>query len=84
MHLWRLCAYIIYVNSVQRVKTTESKASRTSDICLEGVMMQRRIGAVKYLECSANTPVGLKPVIYEIIRATGHGGPSFTGNRMGI
>ncbi|CAI8031731.1 Ras-related protein Rac1 [Geodia barretti] len=49
---------------------------------VEGVMMQRKIGAVKYLECSAKTAVGLKPVIYEIIRATG--GPSFTGNGKGI
>jgi Ras-related C3 botulinum toxin substrate 1 len=49
---------------------------------VEGIIMQRKIGAVKYLECSAKTAVGLKPVIYEIVRATG--GPSFTGNGKGI
>ena len=49
---------------------------------VEGIIMQRNIGAVKYLECSAKAAVGLKPVIYEIIRATG--GPSFTGNGKGI
>ena len=44
----------------------------------EGVMKQRKIGAVKYLECSAKTAVGLKPVIYEIVRA------SSTGKGKGI
>ena len=59
------------------------KAMRQEPVTyVEGIIMQRKIGAVKYLECSAKTAVGLKPVVYEIIRATG--GPSFTGNGKGI
>uniref|UniRef100_A0A6B2LJN8 Uncharacterized protein n=1 Tax=Arcella intermedia TaxID=1963864 RepID=A0A6B2LJN8_9EUKA len=37
--------------------------------CEQGVQMAQKIGAVKYLECSSMTPLGLKDVFDEVIRA---------------
>ena len=56
-----LCVFVVDVESVIR---------RMAPIAYtQGVSMQKDIGAVKYLECSALTQKGLKNVFDEAIRA---------------